>query len=282
MPLYVPGKKDFNFLYSNVSATRLVAGWGTSHTAAAVPNFSTYATLVTAANITTDIFWVELIFSNAFLAATTRNLLVNIGVDTAGGTSFTTLIPSLMAGHAGSMIVGGGITYNFPLYIPAGSSIGIQASGTTAFAFNTAIKLYGRPSSPDSINVGSYVVNYGTVAATATGAAVTLGTTAEGNYATVATTTRNHWWWQMGHTIVDTNIAAAGLSFDLAAGSSTTLNEQILQDQLFFYDGTERIWNTPQVNCYGNTNAGDIIYIRGQTSGTAETSPTVAAYGLGG
>lgn len=282
MPLYVPGRRDFNFLYSNVSATRLVAGWGFSHTCGTAPTFSAYATLVSAANITTDIYWVELIFSNAFNAATTRNLLVNIGIDTAGGTTFTTRIPALMAGHAGSMIIGGGIVYNFPLYIPSGSSIGIQATGTTAFAFNTAIKLYGRPSVPDSINAGSYVINYGTTAATATGTAITNGTTAEGTYTPVGTTTRSHWWWQMGHTFVDTNVGAAGVSFDLAAGSSPTLNEQILQDQLFWYDGTERIWNTPQLNCYGNTNTGDIVYIRGQGSAAAETSLSVAAYGLGG
>lgn len=285
MPLFQPATPEFNFIYSNVSATRPAAAWGFSHTAGVAPAFSTYATLVAAANITTDIFGIELIFNNAALAATTRNLLVNIGIDTAGGTAFTTRIPALLAGHAGVFTIGGGISYYFPLYIPSGSSIGIQAAGTTAFAFNTAVRLFGRPRYVDSIRAGSYVINYGTTAATATGSAITIGTTAEGAYTQVGVaTTRNHWYWQMGHTFVDTNVAASGIAFDLAVGSSTTVNKQIFQDQYFFYDGSERIWNLPlsQFSYYGNSTVGDLVFIRGQSSGVAETSLSVAAYGLGG
>lgn len=288
MPLFVPSRPEFNFLYSNVSATRPATAWGFSHTSGTAPTFSAYATLVAAANITTDIFGIELMFNNAANAATTRNLLVNIGIDTAGGTTFTTRIPQLLAGHAGIVTIGGGISYYFPLYIPSGSSIGIQATGTAAIPFNTAVKLYGRPRNPDSINAGGYVINYGTTIGTgatgAVGTAITVGTTAEGAYTSVGTTTRDHWWWQMGHTLIDTNIAAAGVSFDMAAGSSITLNNRIFEDQFFFYDGSERIWNCllPLYTYYGKTATGDIIYIRGQSSALAETSLSVAAWGLGG
>ena len=284
MALFSPFGADFQFLYSNVSATRLAAAWGFSHTAGLAPAFSTYATLVSAANITTDIYGIELIFNNAFNAATTRNLLVNIGVDNAGGTTFVTKIPALMAGHAGSMILNGGINYYFPLYIPAGSSIGIQATGTTAFAFNTAVKLYGQPRRPDAIRVGSYVQNFGTTTTGAQGTAITLGTTAEGAYTQVgAATTRSYWWWQMGYSFVDTNVAVASVSFDMAAGSSITVNKQLFQDALFFQDGTERIWNSiPFAGFYNNVGVGENIYIRGQGSGAAEGGTTVAGYGLGG
>jgi hypothetical protein len=284
MPIYSPFGPDFQWQYSNVSATRLATAWGFSHTSGAAPTFSTYATLVSAANVTTDVYGIELIFNNAFNAATTRNLLVNIGVDNAGGTTFVTKIPALMAGHAGSVIIGGGIVYYFPLYIPAGSRIGIQATGTTAFAFNTAVKLYGQPRRPEAVRVGSYVTNFGTTTTGAQGTAITLGTTARGTYTQVgAATTRSFWWWQMGHTFVDTNVASAGISFDMAAGSSTTVNKQLFENAVYFYDGTERIWNIPLVaSQYNTVGVGENIYIRGQTSGTAETSPTVAAYGLGG
>jgi hypothetical protein len=285
MPIYAPFGPDFQWQYSNVTTTRLVAGWGTSHTAGAAPNFSTYATLVTAANVTQDVYGVELLFSNAFNAATTRNLLVNIGVDSGGGTTFVTKIPALMAGHAGSMILGGGITYYFPLYIPAGSTIGIQATGTTAFAFNTAIKLFGQPRRPEAVRVGSYVTNFGTTTTGARGTAITLGTTARGTYTRVgAATTRSFWWWQMGYSFVDTNVAAASVAFDMAAGSSTTVNKSLFINAVYFQDGTERIWNTPFTigQQYNNVAAGENIYIRGQGSGAAEAGATVAAYGLGG
>lgn len=282
--IYSPFGPDFQWQFSNVSTTRLVAGWGTSHTAGVAPAFSTYSTLVTAANVLSDVYLIELIFSNAFLAATTRNLLVNIGVDNAGGTAFVTKIPNLIAGHAGSMIVGGGISYVFPLYIPSGSSIGIQASGNTGFAFNTAIKIYGQPRRPDAIRVGSYVTSFGVTAATATGTAITLGTTARGTYTQVGvTTTRPHWWWQMGYTFIDTGVTAGSVAFDMAAGSSTTINKQLMQNVLYFQDATERINNQPPFgNFYNNVAVGENVYIRGQGSGTAETSTSVAAYGLGG
>ncbi|MFN7318727.1 MAG: hypothetical protein ACK5S6_04365 [bacterium] len=282
--LFNPSGPDFQWSYSNVNTTRLVAGWGTSHTAAVAPNFSTYASLVTAANVTQDVYLVELIFSNVFLAATTRNMLVNIGVDTAGGTSFITKIPNLMCGHAGSMIVGGGISYVFPLYIPSGSSIGIQASGTSASAFNTAIKLYGQPRRLEAVRAGSYITAFGTTAATATGTAITLGTTARGTYTQVgATTTKPYWWWQMGYTFIDTNVTAGSVAFDVAAGSSTTVNKQLMQNVVFFQDATERIWNIPPfAGFYNNVAVGENIYIRGQASGTPETSTSVVAYGLGG
>jgi hypothetical protein len=282
--IYSPFGPDFQWQFSNVATTRLVAGWGTSHTAGVAPAFSTYSTLVTAANVLSDVYLVELIFSNAFLAATTRNLLVNIGIDNAGGTNFVTKIPNLIAGHAGSMIVGGGISYVFPLYIPSGSSIGIQASGNTGFTFNTAIKIYGQPRRPDAIRVGSYVTSFGVTAATATGTAITLGTTARGTYTQVgATTTRPHWWWQMGYTFIDTGVTAGSVAFDMAAGSSTTANKQLMQNVLYFQDATERINNQPPFgNFYNNVAVGENVYIRGQGSGNAETSTSVAAYGLGG
>lgn len=282
--IHSPFGPDFQFTYSNVATTRLAAPWGTAHTSGTAPTFSAYATLVAAANITTDIYGIELVFNNYFQAATTRNLLVNIGVDNAGGTTFVTKIPALMAGHCGSMIVGGGITYYFPLYIPSGSSIGIQATGSAAAAFSTAVRLYGQPRRPDAIRVGSYVTNFGTTTTGAQGTAITLGTTARGTYTQVgAATTRSHWWWQMGYSYVDTNVAAASVAFDMAAGSSTTVNKQLFQNAVYFQDGTERIWNIPiTMSQYNNVGVGENIYIRGQGSGAAEGGTTVAAYGLGG
>jgi hypothetical protein len=280
--IYSPFGADFQWQYSNVETTRLVAGWGTAHAAANTPSFSNYATLVANTNITTDVYLVELIFSNGFLAAATRNVIINIGVDTAGGTNFITKIPSLIAGHAGSMVVGGGITYIFPLYIPSGSSIGIQASANTAYSFSTAIKLYGQPSRPDAVRVGSYVTSFGVTGVG--GSAITIGGAAEGTYTQVGTaTTRPHWWWQMAYTFVDTSIAGGSVAFDMAAGSSTTVNKQLMQNVLYFQDSTERINNQPCfANFYNNVPVGENIYIRGQGSGAAESGTTVAAYGLGG
>lgn len=286
MPLFSPYVADFQWQYSNVTATRLQAPWGFAHTTGVNPTFSAYTTLVSAANITQDVYGILLIFNNAFNAATTRNVLVNIGVDTAGGTTFVTKIPNLMCGHSGSMILTGGIQYYFPLYIPSGSSIGIQATGTAAFSFSTAVTLFGQPRNPDGVRVGSYVTDFGVTLASARGTTITPGLAAEGLYAQIgATTTRDFWWWQLGYSFISTNVTAGGVSIDMAAGSSTTVNKLLLDNVLFFYDGTERIWNSlPPGNSgfYNVVGTGENIYMRAQTSGAAPATSNVMAYGLGG
>lgn len=288
MALFVPQGNDFQWSYSNVTATRpSTAGWGTAHTPSTTAStFSTYATLVSAANITEDVFGILLCFNNNATSAITRNTLVNIGVDTAGGTAFVTQIPQLMCGHASPLGTGaGGIWYYFPLYIPAGSSIGIQAGSTVVTAFQTAVWLYGKPRRPESIRAGSYVTAFGTTTGTTwRGTNVTPGTTADGTLTQIGVaTTKSHWWWQTGFSVVDTTMTAAALTLDVAAGSSTTLNKILIQDQVWITTAAEQISTFPQFpGSYNNVATGENIYARLQSSTTADTGNNVAVYGLGG
>lgn len=284
--IYSPFGADFQWLYSNVTATRPAAAFGTLVTAGGTANtMGAYATLVTAANITTDVYGIQLNFNNGFTSATVKNFLVNIGVDNAGGTAFVTKIPFLMAGHSGPYATVGGISYYFPLYIPAGSSIGIQAQGTVASStFSTAVTLYGQPRRPDAVRVGSKVFSFGQTTATSSGTAITLGTTAKGAYTQVGTAaTQSLWWWQCGYSSIDITMTAATIHLDVAAGSSTTVNKLLFQNQQFIVNATEQIANFPNlVGSYNNVASGDLVFIRGQSSANADTSPNVMAWGLGG
>lgn len=290
MPLYVPHGNDFQWEYSNVSAARPnTAGWGTSHTPSTTADtFSTYATLVSSGNITQDVYGIMLCFNNGASGNTIRNTLVNIGVDTAGGTSFSTRIPDLVAGSASPLAGSGmGIWYYFPLYIPAGSSIGIQAGSTTATAFNTAIWLYGLPRRPEAIRTGSYVTAFGATRGTTwRGTNITLAVSATENaYAQIgAATTLPHWWWQVGFTYADASQSLQALTIDVAAGSSTTVNKPLLIDQVWVTNAAEQISNVPWFQAaYNNVADGENIYARGMTSiATADTTPGVVVYGLGG
>lgn len=288
MALFVPQGNDFQWSYSNVTATRpATTGWGFSHTpSTASGTFSTYATLVSAANIPHDVYAIYLNFNNNASSATIRNTLVNIGVDNAGGTNFQTVIPELMCGGASPLSIGaGGIWYYFPLYIPAGSSIGIQAGSTVATAFSTAIWLYGKPRRPEAIRAGSYVTAFGTTLGTSwRGTNVTPGTTADGTLTQIgATTTRGHWWWQAGFSTADTTMTAAALALDVLAGSSTTLNKTLIENQIWITTGAEQISSFPQFpGSYNNVAVGENIYARLQSSGNADTGSNIAVYGLGG
>lgn len=288
MALFVPQGNDFQWSYSNVAATRpTIAGWGLSHTPITTADtFSTYATLVSAANVTQDVFAIYLNFNAGATSATIRNTLVNIGIDTAGGTNFDTRIPQLMCGYASPLSIGaGGIWYYFPLFIPAGSSIGIQASSTVATAFFTAVTIYGKPRRPESIRAGSYVTAFGTTVGTINrGTNVTQGTTADGTFTQIgATTTKSHWWWQAGFSVADTTTSAAAIAMDVAAGSSTTLNKTIIENQIWITTAAEQISSFPQFpGSYNNVSVGENIYARLQGSGNSDTGPNVAVYGLGG
>lgn len=288
MALFVPQGNDFQWSYSNVAATRPnIAGWGTTHTPSTTAStFSAYATLVSAANITHDVFAIYLCFNNGASSATIRNILVNIGVDTAGGTNFVTKIPQLMCGGASPLGTGaGGIWYYFPLYIPAGSSIGIQAGSTVATAFQTAVWLYGKPRRPEAIRAGSYVTAFGTQTGTAwRGTNITPGTTAEGVLTQIGVaTTRNHWWWQSGFCLQDTTATASALTLDVAAGSSTVLNKILIEDQVWSVTAAEQISAFPQFpGSYNNVSTGENIYVRMQSSAALDTGNNVAVYGLGG
>lgn len=284
--IFSPFGADFQWLYSNVTATRPATAWGTLVTAGATANtMGAYATLVSAANITTDVYGIQIIFNNGFTSGNVKNFLVDIGVDNAGGTSFITKIPFLMAGHSAPYAAFGGITYYFPLYIPSGSSIGIRAQGTVASStFSTAVTLYGQPRRPDSVRVGSKVFSFGQTTATSSGTAITLGTAGEGAYTQVGTAaTQSLWWWQHGYSSIDITMTAATINFDIAAGSSTTVNKLLIQNSPFVVNATEQIYNIPNyAGAYNNVAAGDLIYIRGQSSANADTTPNVMAWGLGG
>lgn len=290
--LFTPGAHSFEWQYSNVTATRIsTAGWGTSHTPSTTA-FSTYATLVTAANITTDVYGILLCFNNNSTSATIRNTLVNIGIDTAGGTSFTTRIPNLLIGSATAISGNGlGIWYYFPLYIPAGSSIGIQAKSTVTTAFSTALWLYGKPTNPESVKTGTYVISYGADTTNSRGTSITLFTAAgtpglaDYNLFSAGTTTRDHWWWQIGFTQADTTMTAQFINFELAGSAAAAFGSSSfsIKDYTFLVSGAEQISNNPNYYCDMFLPSGSSLYYAADTSiTTADTLPNMIVYGLGG
>lgn len=285
MPIFTPFGQDFQWSYSNVSATRpTTTGFGTSVTPGTAPTFGAWVQVASSASMTQDTYGVLICFNNAVTSATIRNILVNVGVDTAGGTSYEVRIPTLIAGSATTYGLGtGGIWYYFPLYIPAGSSVAVQATGVVTTAFNAYLQFFGQPRRPETIRAGSYVDAFGIDLNNARGTAVTLGTTAEGAWTQLGTaTTKSYWWWQSCYYSADSTMTAAVIHSDLAAGTAT-FKKILYENQYTATTAAEAVSNIPIfVNSYNNVAVGDIIYARGQSSTTADTGAGFAAYGLGG
>lgn len=284
MGLFVPAGYDFQWYTSNALATRpTTTSLGTTITPVAAPTFGSWAQLLAAASVTQDIYGVAICINNGATSAATRNLLIDIGVDNAGGTAYLTKIPYLVGGSASPYGLGSsGIWYYFPLFIKSGSSIAARAMGTTTATFQVLIYVFGQPRRPDAVRCGSYVDAYGYLTATASGTLVTPGTTAEGAWTSLGTTTDNYWWWQCGYTCIDTTMTAAILHADLSVG--TAANKKILfENQIWQTTAAEQIsCNINSINAYNNSVLGDIVYGRLQSSGTADTSTGMVAYGLGG
>ncbi len=284
MSLFVPQGPDFQWYYSNALTTRpSITSMGTAVTPGTAPTFGSWTQVATAANISSDVYGVAICINNGATSATTRNILMDLGVDNAGGTSYLTKIPYLQGGSATTYGLGSsGIWYYFPLYINRGSSVAVRAMSTTTTAFNCMVYFYGQPRRIDAVRAGSYVDAYGFNTTGAVGTAVTPGTTAEGTWTSLGTTTASYWWWQTGFNVADTTMSANILHADLAAGDAT-FKKILFENQVWQTTAAEQVsCNINTANAYNNTKVGDIIYGRLQCSGTADTGNAMIAYGLGG
>lgn len=283
--IFSPYGQDFQWSFSNVSGSRPGTGsFGSTITPGTAPTFGSWVQVATGANMSQDTYGVLICFNNGASSATIRNILVNIGVDNAGGTTYEVKIPTLIAGSATTYGLGtGGIWYYFPLYIPAGSSVAVQATSTVVTAFQAYLQFFGQPRRPETVRAGSYVDAFGVDLTNARGTATTLGTTADGAWTQLGVaTTKSYWWWQSAYYAADTTMTAAVIHSDLSAGTAT--NKKILyENQYTSVTAAEQISSLPVfVNSYNNVAIGDIIYVRGQSSTTADSGTGFAAYGLGG
>lgn len=282
MGLFVPSAGDFKWWASN-GASRPTAAYGTSFTPGTAPTQGSWTQLLAGASVTDDVYGILICFNSGSTSATTRNVLANIGVDNAGGTNYRTVIPLLLAGHAAPYNVGsGGIWYYFPLFIKAGSSIAVQGAGNVTTALSCYVTVFGQPKRPDSVRVGSKVFSFGATTSNSTGTTVTLGTTNDGAWVQVGSaTTMPLWWWQVGYTCIDTTMTLATVHCDIAGGDAT--NKKILvQDNPVIVTTAEQISNLPvTIGCVANIASGANIYVRGQSSATADSAISMMAWGLG-
>lgn len=287
MPLISPGNAacHFNTVYSNVQALRpSTTAWGTSIT----PGSNTMGT-ATSLGITATkaCYAIAVYISNSATSAAVRCGLTNIMMDPAGGTTYTTvLLPYLASGCAGPFggVTTNGIFYYFPIYIPAGATIAAQAqANTTLTAFPVAVWLFTDPSNPETLAYGYKCEAIGAVTATSQGTGVTSGTTADGTWTSLGTSTQQNWWWQQGVQINNSVITAMAYSAQISADNNATTPKLITDDMIINTSSTEQIGyaNPSSPNrAMCSVASGTAIYGRMQCSGTAVTGTTMIAYGV--
>lgn len=198
---------------------------GTAFTAGVSNADGTPVSLVTA--VAHDVHRIVLSFSNTDTVNTALYMLADLLVDPAGGSSWATLIADMLVGMVDA-IAGTGTpncTFDFPLFVPAGSSFGLQArtSHSAAPTSQCSIWLFGEPSRPDMWWCGQGVETIGVTAASSRGTSVTSGASASwGSWTNVGSPSSYRFGaLQMG--IQGTDAGAVGQSYWFQAGAGSVL-----------------------------------------------------------
>jgi len=273
---------EFGFRYTNFS-TPTAPPFG----ATVVPGTSNaegnWTQIASAANIAVTVFGLELGVNTGSGSGVARNMLLDVGIDPAGGTSYTAIISNLVCGASGNTGGGGRIFY-FPIYIPAGASVAVrvQNSHTVAGALGVIAKFYGSPQRPELARAGSFSETIGTII-NSNGVAFVPGTSAaEGSWTLLGTTSKELWWWQVGVQVDDATMTGQSLLVDLAYGDAS--NKVIIIDNfLQSLTATEAINHVCALNAYKRVPGGSNIYVRGSIdSATADSNYNAVAVGIGG
>ena len=279
--LHVPiGANNFQLTEPSWGTTRPASANGTSVTPA-VGSKGSYAALGSA--ISQDAFGILVNVNTNFASTASRNTVVDIGMDPAGGSSYSVVIPDLLCGGSSAYTRnGGGNWYYFPLFIKAGTTIAARAQGSVTSAIRVGCVTFSLPGNASMVRKGSFIEALGISAPG--GTSITPGTTSDGSWVDLGTTSNRMWWWQFGMQVgtADTSWNLNAIHVDVATGDASN-KEIIIQDANFCTDSGEYVGNPPlTAGVEWEVPAGAHIYIRAQASGTLETAYNAAVYGLGG
>lgn len=286
MSLLVPfeGSSNFRTYYSNVNIRPVYqAAFGTSVTPGINNTMGSWTSLSLTA--TNACYGVKININNSAASNNARNLLVDIGIDPAGGTNYSVLLPYLSGCSAAPYgLNGGGHWYYFPIYIPAGSTVAARAqvNNATASTVSIAAWLFADPRYPEAIKYGHRCEAIGVATASSGGTAVTAGTTAEGSWTSLGNSTQNNFWWQVGFAINDSSMGGVAYACDLAADNNATTPKLLIVDAYYNNTSTEQLAGWPQLWPQNGTPVGSSITIYGrcQCSGTADSALSMIAYGV--
>lgn len=253
---------------------------GTSVTPGASNAEGTFTSIATGANIANNVYWMRLWLTGGATAASAKEHLLDIGYDPAGGTSYSAVISNLVCGAAAATAAGGR-WWEFPLFIPAGSQVAvrIQGSAATAGTVRVAAWFYGRPTHPEMERAGVYSETIGTIT-NSSGVTFTPGNAADGSWASLGTTTKELWYWQLGASVNNGTMSAHGTNVDLAFGDGTN-QEMIIEDYNMQMTTGEAITSN-LIRGEKVVPAGSTIYVRGNNSAAPVSGYNAVAVGIGG
>lgn len=183
MGLILPGGPSWAYYSHNLTGTISGSTFGTQVVSGTGSADGTAVTVLSA--LSHDVEYLKLVLGTTKSSGVDNNALMDILIDPAGGTSWSVLIPSLIVAGLFNITVGssspagptGG--YDFPIWIPAGASIGARCrnAGTSAQTISLAMFAQGGNRNPASWWCGQRVSAIGIDAANSRGSSISCGGT---------------------------------------------------------------------------------------------------------
>jgi hypothetical protein len=251
--------------------------------------YNSYTSLIAGASVTDDVYEILICTTSNNVSAAQRDTLLTIGLDPAGGTSFTDSINHLLVSNASNYLTtlpgSAGITYVFPLFIKAGTSIGAKASvnNATVGTLRCFVILSCKPSRPDLLRVGSFVRTFGEVTASSCGTSVTPGTTSKGSYVQLGSALAEPlWYWEVGFGCNDSTATMGNQMFHLDVAIGDASNKRIVVPDCPISTSASETASKPIWGYPAQAAIGDLVYGRAQGGGSGGDTFSMIAYGVGG
>lgn len=173
-----------------------------------------------------DAHYLVLSMNHFFLSGAACHVLLDVMLDPAGGTSWATFIDDLVCGFTAADTASYMATqwYHFPIFIKAGTSIGLRARCSHSVTINlgtVGMNVFGNPSRPEMWWCGQKAESLGINAATSKGTNVVPGSSGTfGSWASMGTSTARYGAVQYGLNGVDSSTSALAYHFQIGHGST--------------------------------------------------------------
>lgn len=229
-----------------------------------------------------DVIGLMIFVGSGSTAATSRPTILDIGVDPAGGTSYTTLISNIQVGGAIAYYVGAQ-RFFFPISVKGGSAIAFRAQSTVTTSIRVAACIFMSPSSPVMTWTGAYSETIGYTTGSL-GTTFVPGNAAKGSWVSLGTTTKNLKYFQLSMHCNNTVVPDTLVYADLAYGDGTNFTT-ILHNVVIAQHVTSEQFHTqllPTEACFRDVPAGSTLYVRGACDQSPVTGWHAIAIGIGG
>lgn len=273
---------SWGFGVSNLTGTPPAATVGTNFTAGASNTDGTSVSVISA--LSHDLHYLIVGIGGVNVSTGDGQGLLDILIDRAGGTSWSSFIDDLVCGFTPTPAAGtAGIQqwYHFPLFVPAGASLGVRAR--TAHTANitsgrVVIYGYGEPSRPDMWWCGTGVESLGINEASSKGTNVTPGNSGTySSWTTIGTSSYRYGAVQFGVNGSDATASAIGYYWQIGYGSTQLPGSPTAFMATSTNEVSSRTGFGQIIWC--NAPASTVWQLRATASGTAETY-NAAIYGV--